>query len=40
VQAGRAAGLALDGCREHWHAEDAGAPPRLLSLLFRKAGGE
>ncbi|HVU16103.1 MAG TPA: class I SAM-dependent methyltransferase [Candidatus Didemnitutus sp.] len=28
--------LRLEGLREWWHAEDAGKPPRLLTLLFTK----
>ena len=30
------AGLALDGCREWWHEEDQGQPPRLVSFVFGK----
>jgi malonyl-CoA O-methyltransferase len=36
LQAAAARGLALSQLREHWHAEDQGKPPRLLTLLFVK----
>lgn len=38
VQAGQRAGLALVDLREWWHADDAGRPPRLLSLRWRRSG--
>jgi ubiquinone/menaquinone biosynthesis C-methylase UbiE len=37
VAAGLGAGLQLVELREHWHTDDAGRPPRLLSLRFRAA---
>ncbi len=36
LDAARAAGLELKQLREWWHADDAGLPPRLLSLEFAK----
>jgi ubiquinone/menaquinone biosynthesis C-methylase UbiE len=29
-------GLTLRGCREWWHEEDQGKPPRLVSFMFEK----
>ncbi len=29
-------GLTLKGCREWWHEEDQGKPPRLVSFMFEK----
>ena len=34
LRAARAARLELEQVDEHWHAEDQGKPPRLLTLLF------
>ncbi len=34
LEAAAAHGLALAQFREHWHAEDQGRPPRLLTLEF------
>lgn len=39
LAAARAAGLPLDRLDEHWHAEDAGKPPRLVTLQFTAPGG-
>lgn len=36
LSAAAGAGLALERLEEWWHEEDAGLPPRLLTLLFRK----
>ena len=36
VGAAERAGLRLESLREWWHADDAGKPPRLLSLRFRR----
>ena len=36
--AASAAGLALTDLREWWHEADHGQPPRLVSLMFEKAG--
>jgi malonyl-CoA O-methyltransferase len=36
LDAATAAGLPLLSLKEWWHAEDAQAPPRLVSFLFRK----
>jgi ubiquinone/menaquinone biosynthesis C-methylase UbiE len=30
-------GLQLHALQEHWHADDAGKPPRLLALMLRRA---
>lgn len=34
LQAAEAAGFRLRQLREHWHAEDAGRAPRLITFLF------
>lgn len=40
LRAGRESGLLLERQGEHWHAEDdKDAPPRLLTLHFRRAPG-
>lgn len=36
LRAAKAANFALEHLQESWHADDTGAPPRLLSLRFRK----
>jgi len=36
LHAAEASGLKLETLEESWHAEDAGQPPRLISLVFRK----
>lgn len=36
VAAARAAGFVLADLREHWHADDAGRSPRLLSLSWHR----
>lgn len=35
LQAASAAGLELQKVDEHWHEEDQGKPPRLISFVFR-----
>ncbi|MDZ4766418.1 MAG: class I SAM-dependent methyltransferase [Chloroflexota bacterium] len=37
VAAGQQAGLTLLHLGEHWHADDAGKAPRLISLLFERS---
>lgn len=37
--AARAAGLRLVELGEHWHEDDTGKPPRLVTLLFALPGG-
>ncbi len=36
VQAARRSGLRLEALDEHWHADDAGKPPRLIAFAFVK----
>jgi len=36
LKAARAASLELERVDEHWHAEDQGKPPRLISFVFRR----
>lgn len=36
LQAARQQNLSLVNFHEHWHAEDAGKPPRLATFLFKK----
>jgi malonyl-CoA O-methyltransferase len=34
LAAAERAGLTLEGCREWWHEQDEGVPPRLVSFTF------
>jgi ubiquinone/menaquinone biosynthesis C-methylase UbiE len=36
TRAAKHSGLTLEQLQEHWHADDAGKPPRLLALMLRK----
>lgn len=36
LQAAGTAGLELEKVDEHWHEEDQGKPPRLISFIFRR----
>lgn len=36
IHAAETSGLSLTKLREYWHEEDAGRPPRLVSLVFSK----
>lgn len=36
IGAAERAGLSMESLGEWWHADDAGAPPRLLTLRFRR----
>jgi ubiquinone/menaquinone biosynthesis C-methylase UbiE len=36
LRAAEESGLAVKGCREWWHEEDQGQPPRLVSFLLEK----
>ncbi len=40
LHSSQAAGLVLEDLGEWWHAEDAGKPPRLLTVLCRKPSAQ